>query len=57
MIGAIPISVGDNGNVTVHFTVMSYAGTLTIAVIADPDRFPDLDLLTDALREEIGRLR
>ena len=57
VISAIPISVGDNGNVTVHFTVMSYAGTLTIAVIADPDRFPDLDLLTDALHEEIGRLR
>lgn len=53
---AIPISVGENGNVTVHFSVMSYAGTLTIAIIVDPDHFPDLDRLANALHDQIRRL-
>lgn len=53
---AIPISVGENGNVTVHFSVMSYAGTLTITIIVDPDHFPDLDFLIEALREQMRHL-
>jgi hypothetical protein len=55
VIGAIPISVGENGNVATHFSVMSYAGTLTIAIIVDPDRLPDLDLLAGALHRQVDR--
>jgi len=50
---AIPLVVAEGGNVTVYFEVLSYAGTLTISVIIDPDHFPDLDTLTDALRAEL----
>jgi WS/DGAT/MGAT family acyltransferase len=50
---AIPVVVGDAGNVTVYFEVLSYAGTLTITVITDPDHFPDLETLADALRAEL----
>jgi diacylglycerol O-acyltransferase len=44
------------GNVTVSFAVLSYAGTLGITVIADPDRCPDLDALRDALQHELDQL-
>jgi hypothetical protein len=49
----IPVTV-VTGNVTVSFAVLSYAGTLTVSAIADPDRVPDLDVLTGALREELA---
>ena len=41
------------GNVTVAFAVLSYAGSLTITVIADPDTCPDLSELRDLLEEEL----
>jgi WS/DGAT/MGAT family acyltransferase len=50
---AIPVGVAEGGNVTVYFGVLSYAGTLTLTAIVDPDHFPDLDILTDALRAEL----
>jgi len=50
---AIPVVVAEGGNITVYFEVLSYAGTLTVTVIVDPDHFPDLDTLTDALRAEL----
>ncbi|HXZ77527.1 MAG TPA: wax ester/triacylglycerol synthase domain-containing protein [Streptosporangiaceae bacterium] len=50
---AIPAGVGPGGNIPVYFEVLSYAGTLTVTVIADPDHFPDLATLTDALRAEL----
>jgi len=50
---AIPIGLGDGGNLTVFFEVLSYAGTVTISVIADADLFPDLDTLIDGLRAEL----
>jgi diacylglycerol O-acyltransferase / wax synthase len=50
---AIPLVVAEGGNVTVYFEVLSYAGTLTISAIIDPDHFPDLDTLTDALSAEL----
>jgi WS/DGAT/MGAT family acyltransferase len=53
---AIPIGVGGEGNMTVYFEVFTYAGTVAITAIADPDRFPDLDLLTRALRAELDRV-
>jgi diacylglycerol O-acyltransferase len=51
--GAVPVGVAEGGNVTVYFEVLSYAGTLTLTAIVDPDHFPDLDTLTDALRTEL----
>jgi diacylglycerol O-acyltransferase len=48
----IPLSVAT-GNVTVSFAVLSYAGSLTITLIADPDTCPDLSELRDALEEEL----
>ncbi|MFI7115355.1 wax ester/triacylglycerol synthase domain-containing protein [Amycolatopsis sp. NPDC049868] len=51
---AIPIGVAGAGNITVYFEVFTYAGTVTITAIAD--RFPDLGVLTRALREELDRV-
>jgi diacylglycerol O-acyltransferase len=45
----LPVAV-VTGNVTVSFAVLSYAGTLAVTVIADPDACPDLDVLRDALQ-------
>jgi diacylglycerol O-acyltransferase len=50
---AIPVSVGPGGNIPVYFEALSYAGTLTLTVIADPGRFPDLTALAEALRAEL----
>jgi diacylglycerol O-acyltransferase len=50
---AVPVGVAEGGNVTVYFEVLSYAGTLTLTAIVDPDHFPDLDILTDELRAEL----
>jgi diacylglycerol O-acyltransferase / wax synthase len=44
------------GNISVSFAVLSYAGTLTVTLIADPDRCPELELLAAALREELDTL-
>lgn len=44
------------GNVSVAFAVLSYAGTLGITVIADPDACPDVGVLTAALQEELEAL-
>jgi diacylglycerol O-acyltransferase / wax synthase len=49
----IPVSA-TMGNVTVAFAVLSYAGTLAITVIADPDRCPDLPLLVARLQSELN---
>ena len=48
----IPLSAAT-GNVTVSFAVLSYAGSLTICLNADPDTCPDLSELRDALEEEL----
>jgi diacylglycerol O-acyltransferase / wax synthase len=55
--GIVPIAVGDAGNVTVSFDVMSYADMLSITAVVDPDRFPDLPYLTEALRAQLDDLR
>ena len=44
------------GNVTVSFAMLSYAGTLDVTVIADPDACPDIDTLRAALQDEFDRL-
>jgi diacylglycerol O-acyltransferase len=48
----IPLSAAS-GNVTVSFAVLSYADSLTITLIADPDSCHDLSKLRDALHEEL----
>jgi len=53
IISAVPVGVAEGGNVTVYFEVLSYAGTLAVTAIVDPDHFPDLDRLTDGLRAEL----
>jgi WS/DGAT/MGAT family acyltransferase len=50
----IPVALGDPGNATVSFDVLSYAGTLSITVVADPDHVPDLPLLAAALQAELA---
>ncbi len=50
-----PITV-VSGNVTVAFAVLSYAGTLAITIIADPDACPDLDEVRAALQRELDQL-
>jgi WS/DGAT/MGAT family acyltransferase len=52
----IPVSVAGSGNVVVGFLALSYAGTLTVSVIADPDRMPDLPTLVAALQAELDTL-
>jgi diacylglycerol O-acyltransferase len=44
------------GNVTVAFAVMSYAGTLIVTVIADPQHCPDLPVLVAELQKELDLL-
>jgi diacylglycerol O-acyltransferase len=52
----IPAAVGEAGNATASFEVLSYAGTLTITAIVDPDHFPDVSTLTEALQAELALL-
>jgi diacylglycerol O-acyltransferase / wax synthase len=52
----IPV-MATPGNVTISFAVLSYAGTLTVTVITDPDRLPNSDVLIGALRHELGGLQ
>jgi hypothetical protein len=51
---AIPAVVGYGGNIPVYFEALSYAGTLTITVVADPGHFPCPGALADGLRTELG---
>lgn len=51
----IPISQVA-GNVTVAFTALSYAGTLAVTVIADPDHCADLPLVVDELQSQLNDL-
>jgi diacylglycerol O-acyltransferase / wax synthase len=60
-LGGIPVTEMQvlplaTGNVTVAFAVLSYAGTLTTTVVADPDHVGDLAVLAAALREEFDHL-
>ncbi|MBC6445916.1 wax ester/triacylglycerol synthase domain-containing protein [Actinokineospora xionganensis] len=50
---AIPLALADGGNMTACFDVVSYAGTMTVTAIVDPDHFPDLETLTAGLRAEL----
>jgi WS/DGAT/MGAT family acyltransferase len=52
----VPVGVGDSGNVVVSFLALSYAGTLTVTVIADPDALPQLSDVTAVLQAELDEL-
>lgn len=56
VVDAVPIAVGEGGNMPVYFEVLSYAGTLTVTVVVDPDHFPELDLLASSLAAELEAL-
>ncbi|NUR80232.1 MAG: DUF1298 domain-containing protein [Dermatophilaceae bacterium] len=51
----LPVAVTP-GNVALTFDVLSYAGTLTISVVTDPDVVPDPGPVTAHLREELDLL-
>jgi diacylglycerol O-acyltransferase len=51
----LPLSAAT-GNVTVAFAVLSYAGTLAITLVADPDACPDLPGLREYLVAELHAL-
>jgi diacylglycerol O-acyltransferase / wax synthase len=53
IVEAVPVGLGEGGNTTVYFEVLTYRGTLTVSVVVDPDRVPDLAVLTGALRAEL----
>jgi WS/DGAT/MGAT family acyltransferase len=53
---AIPLAVGESGNQTVYFEVLSYADTLTVVAITDPDHFGELDQLADRLRLHLAQI-
>ncbi|MEV4702928.1 wax ester/triacylglycerol synthase domain-containing protein [Actinoplanes sp. NPDC049316] len=52
----IPLVVGGETNVTVAFQAISYAGTLAVTAVADPQTCPDLPVLGAYLAEELTRL-
>ena len=52
MRAVIPVAI-TAGNVPVTFAVLSYAGTVWLTVLSDPDQAPDVDTLTAALRQEL----
>jgi len=54
VVAVIPVAIAETGNIAVSFEALSYAGTLTVTAIADPDAFPDLSALADALAVEFG---
>jgi len=51
----IPLGI-VSGNVTVAFTVLSYAGTLTVGIAAEPTACPDLDDLQELLQAGLDEL-
>jgi hypothetical protein len=53
---AVPVAVAEARNVTVWFEVLSYAGDLTVSIVADPDRFPEFDLLTERVGFWLGEV-
>jgi hypothetical protein len=51
----LPVS-SITGNVTVAFAVLSYAGTLVVTVVVDPQHCPDLPVLVAHLQSELDLL-
>jgi diacylglycerol O-acyltransferase / wax synthase len=55
IVDIIPVTIVP-GNVTVCFAALSYAGTMTVAAIADPDHCPDLTFLAETLTDQLRYL-
>ncbi len=53
---AIPVAVAEGGNVTAYFQVLSYADTIILTAITDPDHFPDPGALAEALHTELDQI-
>ena len=53
---AIPLAMGDGGNQTVYFQVLSYADALAVTAVADPDHFGELDQFADSLRGHLEQI-
>ena len=51
----VPVTT-TTGNVPVVFGALSYAGVLTLTVVADPDTCPEVDTLVTDLRAELNAL-
>jgi diacylglycerol O-acyltransferase len=56
VVSIVPLVSAETGNVRVSFDVLSYAGTVTITAVADPDAVPDLPYLAAALHRELNAL-
>jgi diacylglycerol O-acyltransferase / wax synthase len=56
VVSIVPLASAETGNVRLAFDVLSYAGTLTITAVADPDTVPDLSDFSTALRCELAAL-
>jgi diacylglycerol O-acyltransferase / wax synthase len=54
--GLIPLAT-PAGNVAVAVAVLSYAGTLTLAVVVDPDVVADPAVVAGGIERELGSLR
>jgi diacylglycerol O-acyltransferase / wax synthase len=54
IVEAVPVGLGEGGNTTAYFEVLTYRGTLTVSVVVDPDLVPDLAVLIGALRSELA---
>lgn len=57
MSAAIPVAIGEGGNMTVYFEALSYAGTLTITAVTDRDHFPDSGRLAEELNAELAAIQ
>jgi WS/DGAT/MGAT family acyltransferase len=51
----VPLST-PTGNITVAFTALSYNGTLTVTIVADPVTCPDVELLCELLNREFAQI-
>jgi WS/DGAT/MGAT family acyltransferase len=54
---AVPLGVGEAGNSTLSFEVLTYNGTLSVSAILDPDHVPDGDELGTALDDQFRLMR
>ena len=52
----VPLGIAETGNLTVNVIALSYAGTFTVTLSADPDQVPDLPVLAAALHAELDAL-
>jgi diacylglycerol O-acyltransferase / wax synthase len=56
LVGLAPV-VPINGNVTIGVGALSYAGSFSIAIVADADACPDLDIFVDGVRDTLADLQ